>query len=172
MCLGKLRRRCISLGQDCAMTCCCIPIPSFAEWKEQVFDVMEAMCEFIQELLCGTRHRAGTCGKSKHLVRPRHSKHSVEVCRPCGVEQVGEESLAGAGEGEAGRESTQTHRHRQEGFSEPGHSRSTGGIRKRRDVCNMAGQLDHWEVLACSFHASCTHTGGALSVGVIACDAA
>jgi hypothetical protein len=33
ICLGKLlRSACLFLGQDCAMTYYCIPIPSFATW--------------------------------------------------------------------------------------------------------------------------------------------
>jgi hypothetical protein len=44
-------------------------------------------------------HEAPTCGNSRHLVRPRHSKASVEVCCPCGGASWG-----GAGEREAGRD--------------------------------------------------------------------
>lgn len=86
-----------------------------------------SVCEFAEESVCGTRHRSGTCGKTRHLVRPRHSKQSVEVgplSRPCvGVEQVGE-WLAGAGEREAGGPKTDTHRGQTDRQEEPGHSQN------------------------------------------------
>jgi hypothetical protein len=131
---------------------------------------MKGVCEFVEESLGGTRHRPGTCGNSRHLVRPRHSKESVEVCCPCGVEQI-EESLAGAGEREAGREAprdTQTGKKaltslatytRPAGIGRwPGCT--TGMVWSLGGSCLLLLRLSH------------AYTCGSLSVGVIACDAA
>ena len=97
-----------------------------------------SVCEFAEESVCGTRHRSGTCGKTRHLVRPRHSKESVEVCplsRPCGgVEQVGE-WLAGpesARRGDQRQTHTEDRRTDRKSLATHRTARSTGGNRKTR----------------------------------------
>lgn len=127
----------------------------------------------------GTRHRSRTCGKSKHLVRPRHSKQGVEVCCPCGVEQAPQvgESLAGAGERErrgfisSGKDThRQTDRKSLAGLATYRTGRSTGGNRKTR---RETRSLQHGRAAsqAWSPGGSCSSRASRMQL-VIACDAA
>ena len=132
-----------------------------------------SVCEFAKESVCGTRHRSGTCGKTRHLVRPEHSKQSDEVCplsRPCvGVEQVGE-WLAGAGERKAGGGTKDRHTRRTDGQTGRAwpltelHARPAGiGRRDARgdgsDIEDGRAASQAWPLRgSCSSHASRTHT--------------
>jgi hypothetical protein len=107
ICLGKLRRSaCISRGQDCAMTYC-MPILSFAVWHEQVFDVIEGVCEFVKNPLVARGTAQGHVATAGIWFGPDTRRRALKSVAHV-VEQVGEEPES------ARRGETHQETHRQE----------------------------------------------------------